>query len=103
MIWQRAIFQPAVYMMASRKRGTLYVGVTSHLQQRIYQHRSGTIEGFTKQYQCKCLVWLEIHTTMEQAIAREKQLKGGSRQDKIFLIEDQNPEWQDLYDVVCLP
>ncbi|HKX80237.1 MAG TPA: GIY-YIG nuclease family protein [Novosphingobium sp.] len=95
-------FQPAVYIVANRRNGTIYVGVTSDLIQRAWQHREGTIEGFTKQYGCKLLVWYELHATMEYAITREKQIKGGSRRRKLALIESANPQWRDLYpDVVA--
>jgi putative endonuclease len=90
--------QPAVYIMASRRNGTLYVGVTSNLPQRVWQHRTGIIGGFTKQYGCKILVWYELHSTMLEAIAREKQIKGGSRKKKLVLIEAMNPTWRDLFD-----
>ena len=84
-------------MMASKPNGTLYVGVTSNSTQRVYQHREGLVDGFTKRYDCKLLVWFELHETMESAIAREKQIKGGSRAKKLALIEDANPQWRDLY------
>jgi putative endonuclease len=90
-------FQPAVYIMANHKNGTIYVGVTSNLHQRAWQHREGVVAGFTKRYGCKRLVWFEFHVTMEHAIAREKQLKGGSRAKKIALIASMNPEWRDLF------
>jgi putative endonuclease len=90
--------QPAVYIMASRRNGTLYVGVTSSLPQRVWQHRTGIIGGFTKLYGCKILVWYELHSTMLEAIAREKQIKGGSRKKKLVLIEAMNPSWRDLFD-----
>jgi putative endonuclease len=90
--------QPAVYMMANRRDGTLYVGVTSNLPQRAWLHRTGAIAGFTKRYRCKILVWYELHATMPNAIAREKQLKGGSRQKKTALIEQLNPSWRDLFE-----
>ncbi len=86
--------------MTNKRNGTLYVGVTSQLPQRAYQHREGRIEGFTKQYGCKQLVWFEMHETMESAILREKQLKGGSRIKKLHLIETANPEWNDLYNAI---
>ncbi len=89
---------PCVYIMASQRNGTLYTGVTSNLVQRIHQHKNGLIEGFTNKYACKLLVWYEQHHTMESAIPREKQIKGGSRRRKIGLIESMNPTWQDLYD-----
>ncbi|MEL7197515.1 MAG: GIY-YIG nuclease family protein [Pseudomonadota bacterium] len=90
-------FQPAVYIMANQKNGTLYVGVTSDLPQRAWQHRESAIEGFTKRYGCKRLVWFEFHSTMESAIKREKQIKGGSRAKKLALIEAMNPEWKYLF------
>jgi putative endonuclease len=90
-------FQPAVYIMANHKNGTLYVGVTSDLPQRAWQHREGAIAGFTQRHGCKRLVWFELHATMEHAITREKQIKGGSRAKKIALIEAANPEWLDLF------
>jgi len=94
-------FQPAVYLMANKRNGTIYVGVTSDLVQRIWQHREGVADGFSKRYGCKLLVWYEVHSTMEYAILREKQLKGGSRQRKVELIENANPQWLDLFAVVC--
>ncbi|WP_086739503.1 GIY-YIG nuclease family protein [Erythrobacter colymbi] len=94
---QNRQFQPAVYIMANHKNGTLYVGVTSDLPRRIWEHREGHVEGFTRRYGCKRLVWFELHATMEHAIAREKQIKGGSRAKKIALIEALNPEWRDLF------
>jgi putative endonuclease len=78
--------QPAVYIMASRQNGTLYIGVTSNLPQRAWQHREGVADGFTARYGCKLLVWFELHETMESAILREKQLKAGSRRKKLALI-----------------
>src|SRR5438128_1337037 len=89
--------QPAVYLMASRPNGTLYVGVTSSLAQRAYQHREGLVGGFTKRYGCKLLVWFEMHVTMQGAIGREKKIKGGSRAKMLGLIEAANPQWRDLY------
>ena len=83
--------------MANRRNGTLYVGVTSDLPKRIWQHREGGIEGFTTRYGCKLLVWFELGGSMESAILREKQVKAGSRQKKLALIEALNPEWRDLY------
>ena len=84
-------------MMTNHRNGTIYVGVTSDLPQRAWQHREGMVEGFTKRYGCKRLVWFELHSTMEHAILREKQIKGGSRKAKIALIESDNPEWKDLF------
>lgn len=90
-------FQPCVYKMANHRGGTLYMGVTSNLVQRVWQYREGEVDGFTKRYGCKKLVWFEQHSTMEHAIAREKQLKAGSRPKKAALIETDNPEWRDLW------
>lgn len=83
--------------MTSKRNGTLYVGVTSQLVQRVYTHRENLLEGFTKRYGCHILVWFEVHDSMESAILREKQLKAGSRKNKLLLIEKDNPEWNDLY------
>jgi putative endonuclease len=79
--------RPTVYIMASRRNGTLYVGVTSDLARRAAEHREGSIAGFAKRYGCKLLVWMEPHERMDEAIAREKQIKSGSRKDKLGLIE----------------
>ena len=87
--------------MASKRNGTLYSGVTSNLIQRVWQHREGVVEGFTKRYSCKLLVWYELADTMEAAILREKQLKGGSRAKKLALIETMNPEWRDLFEDIA--
>ena len=87
----------ATYIMASGRNGTLYVGVTSDLPRRAWEHREGQVAGFTSTYGCKRLVWFELHATMEHAIAREKQIKGGSRAKKIALIEATNPDWRDLF------
>jgi putative endonuclease len=91
------MMQPAVYIMASGRNGTLYTGVTSNLPQRVWQHREGITVGFTQRYGCKMLVWYEMAETMEVAIAREKQAKAGSRAKKLALITGFNPDWQDLY------
>lgn len=90
--------QPTVYILASQRNGTLYIGVTSNLVQRVYQHREILADGFSKQYGVKMLVWFEQHDTMESAIAREKAMKKWHRQWKINLIETHNPEWRDLWD-----
>ena len=87
---------PAVYIMASGFHGTIYIGVTSNLLQRIAQHREGTFGGFTAEYGCRRLVWFEMHGTMESAILREKQLKNWRRDWKLALIEEANPTWRDL-------
>jgi putative endonuclease len=89
--------QPCVYLLASRRNGTLYCGVTSALPQRIWQHQSDLVEGFTKRYGVHRLVWYEVHDSMDSAIRREKAIKNWSRQRKVLLIEAQNPEWRDLY------
>jgi len=83
--------------MANHKNGAIYTGVTSDLPKRVWQHREGVFGGFTKKHHCKPLVWFELHSTMESAILREKQIKGGSRHKKIKLIEANNPEWRDLF------
>ena len=87
--------EPAVYIMASRRNGTLYAGVTSDLVTRVWQHKQGKV-GFTSRYGCKLLVWFEMHGEMLHAIAREKQIKAGSRKKKLALVETMNPDWQDL-------
>jgi predicted GIY-YIG superfamily endonuclease len=90
--------QPVVYIMANKRNGTLYTGVTSNMPRRAYEHREGLIAGFSARYSCKLLVWYEVHETMEYAIAREKQIKGGSRRKKLALIGGMNPQWRDLYE-----
>ncbi|WP_336961901.1 GIY-YIG nuclease family protein [Sphingobium aquiterrae] len=89
-------FAPTIYILASHRNGTLYVGVTSNLMHRLHQHRSGLIEGFTSDYGVKRLVWFETGGSMEEAIHREKQIKAWNRQWKINLIERSNPDWRDL-------
>jgi putative endonuclease len=89
--------QPAVYILASQRNGTLYIGVTSNLVQRIWQHKNKLIKGFTEKYPVTQLVYFEQHSTMYQAIYREKQLKKWLRKWKIELIESQNPYWRDLW------
>ena len=89
--------QPAVYIMASKRNGTLYTGVTSNLPQRAWQHREGVADGFTRRYRCRMLVWFERHDNMEAAIVREKQIKAGSRKKKLALIESFNPQWRDFF------
>jgi putative endonuclease len=88
--------QPAAYIITNKKNGTLYTGVTSNLIARIAQHRDKQLGGFTARYSLKSLVWWEFHETMESAIQREKQLKGGSRAAKIKLIMTKNPDWANL-------
>lgn len=92
--------QPAVYIMANKRNGTLYTGVTSNLIQRVYQHKNSLIKGFSRTYGCKLLVYYEQFESMLDAITREKIIKGGSRKKKMALIEKLNPEWQDLYDTL---
>ncbi|MGH8633831.1 MAG: GIY-YIG nuclease family protein [Burkholderiales bacterium] len=89
--------QPCVYILASRRNGTLYVGVTSGLVKRIWEHKNDVVKGFTERYRVHTLVWFEQHDTMESAIAREKAIKEWKRRWKLELIERQNPEWRDLY------
>lgn len=86
-----------VYMLASRRNGTLYIGVTNDVIQRTYEHMNDLIEGFTKKYRVHRLVWYEVYEDVNAAIAREKQLKGWNRGWKIKLIEKNNPGWNDLY------
>ena len=95
--YPRCMKQPCVYILASQRNGTLYVGVTSNLVQRVWQHKSDLVEGFTKEYGVHVLVWYETHETMESAITREKTLKGWQRKWKLDLIESANPAWRDLY------
>ncbi|KKP66686.1 MAG: endo/excinuclease amino terminal domain-containing protein [Candidatus Moranbacteria bacterium GW2011_GWE1_35_17] len=89
---------PCIYILASERNGTLYVGVTSNLQKRIYEHKNNLVDGFTKKYKVHNLVYYEVCPSMEAAILREKQLKSGSRNKKIKLIEKENTTWCDLYD-----
>ena len=90
--------QPCVYIMASKRYGTLYTGVTANLPRRAFEHREGLVKGFSAKYGCKILVWYELHESMIDAITREKQIKAGSRVKKMALIEELNPEWKDLYE-----
>lgn len=89
-----------IYIMASRRNGTLYIGVTSDLLTRAHQHRNKLIEGFTKEHSCTLLVWFEGHGDIEAARARELQMKKWTRAWKIELIERENPQWRDLYDTL---
>ncbi|MFC6632497.1 GIY-YIG nuclease family protein [Microbulbifer taiwanensis] len=89
--------QPCVYILASKRNGTLYTGVTSNLIQRIWQHKNDFIKGFTTKYGVKTLVWFELHGTMENAINREKTIKNWQRAWKLNLIEKSNRHWRDLY------
>jgi putative endonuclease len=90
--------QPAVNILANKRNGTLYVGVTSDLVKRIWEHKNNMVEGFTKRYHVDDLVWYELHESMECAIMREKRLKDWKRAWKLKLIESKNPDWLDLYD-----
>ncbi len=90
----------AVYIMASKRHGTIYIGVTSNLLRRVYEHRECLVPGFTKTYGCKRLVWFEIYYTMTKAIQREKSLKRWPRDWKANLIERTNPAWDDLYAII---
>ncbi|MEA1889855.1 MAG: GIY-YIG nuclease family protein [Pseudomonadota bacterium] len=88
---------PCVYLLANKRNGTLYTGVTSSLQKRVWEHKNNTFEGFTKKYSVHTLVWYEVHETMETAIQREKAIKNWKREWKIKIIEERNPKWRDLY------
>jgi putative endonuclease len=91
----------AVYMMASGPNGTLYLGVTSNLPKRVWEHREGLVEGFSKQYRVKDLVWYEVHENAVSAITREKQLKKWNRLWKLDLVNRTNPGWRDLFRDIC--
>jgi len=96
-------FQPCVYLLASKRNGTLYIGVTSNLLARIHQHRTGAVRGFTREYAVKQLVWFEQHATMDSAITREKRIKKWNRAWKLELIEAHNPDWRDLAEDLGFP
>lgn len=89
--------QPGVYILASKRNGTLYAGVTSDLVKRVWEHKQDAVAGFTKRYRVHSLVWFELRATMESAIGREKAIKEWKRKWKLELIEQTNPEWRDLY------
>jgi putative endonuclease len=89
-----------VYILASSRNGTLYIGVTSDLPKRVYEHKHGIIDGFTKKYNVHILVYYEAHDNIEEAITREKQIKKWERAWKMRLIEEMNPEWDDLYEQI---
>jgi putative endonuclease len=91
-----------VYMLCSKQYGTLYLGVTSDLVKRIYEHKNNLVDGFTKKYNVHRLIWYEIHESAESAIIREKQIKKWKRAWKLKLIEQTNPKWIDLYENICL-
>jgi putative endonuclease len=90
--------QPAIYILASKRNDTLYTGVTSDLVKRVWQHKNDVVPGFTQKYSVHMLVYYELADEMSAAIAREKQIKGGSRARKLALIESMNSGWRDLYD-----
>ena len=92
-----------VYIMASGRNGTIYIGVTSGLVKRVWQHRTGAIDGFTKEYGCCLLVWYEAHDSIEAARQRELRMKEWKRAWKLREIEGLNPEWDDLFDRIVLP
>lgn len=92
--------QPAVYFLTNKRNGTLYVGVTSNLPARMWQHKTDQLDGFTKKYQIHKLVYFELHNEMTSAIEREKQIKKWRRRWKLDLIINSNPEWNDLYDEI---
>ena len=92
--------QPCVYLLASKRNGTLYAGVTSNLVKRIWEHKHHVVDGFTKKYGVEILGWYEAHETMESAISREKAIKNWKREWKIKVIEMMNPQWLDLYSVL---
>ena len=87
-------------MVASKRNGTLYIGVTSNLAKRVREHKNNVVEGFTRRYGLHRLVWYEVHETMESAIVREKRIKSWRRRWKLELVEATNPDWEDLYDAI---
>ena len=91
-----------VYILCSKRNGTLYIGITSDLIKRLYEHKNDLVNGFTKKYNVHRLVWYEIHESAESAITREKQIKKWKRAWKIKMIEQSNPEWNDLYETICI-
>lgn len=95
--------QPCVYMMASRRNGTIYIGSTTNLPRRVWEHRNDVVPGFTRKYGCHLLVWYEVHEDLEEARFREKRMKEWKRGWKIREIEGFNPEWSDLYERIASP
>ncbi len=89
--------QPCVYILTSKRNGTLYTGVTSNLVKRIWEHKSNVVESFTQKHSVHTLVWYEMHETMDAAIQREKNIKNWKRAWKLKRIEEINPQWRDLY------
>ncbi len=94
------IKQPAVYILARKRNGTLYTGVTSNLVQRVWQHKNNLVDGFSKKYSVHRLIFYELHEEMLPAITREKQIKAWKREWKINLIREQNPQWRDLWEEI---
>jgi len=92
--------QPAIYILTNKPNGTLYTGVTSDIIKRCYIHKEKLTEGFSKKYDCNLLVYYELLADMQSAIQREKQIKAGSRKKKIKLIEEMNPDWNDLWRIL---
>jgi putative endonuclease len=90
-----------VYIICSKRNGTLYIGVTSDLIKRVYEHKNKLADGFSKKYDVHRLVWYESHETVEEAIIREKEIKKWNRRWKLRLIEKDNPEWDDMYETIC--
>ncbi|PTS80626.1 GIY-YIG nuclease [Sphingomonas sp. HMWF008] len=95
--------QAYVYIMASKRNGTIYLGSTLNLPKRVWEHRNDVVEGFTKRYGCKLLVWYEVHESWEEARQRELRMKEWRRSWKLQEIEGLNPEWEDLYDRIAQP
>ena len=93
--------QPAVYLLSNKPNGTLYIGVTSDLPKRVWEHKNKVIKGFSEKYNLTKLVYFELYEDMTQAITREKQLKAGARSTKTGLIESLNPNWEDLFQDIC--
>ncbi|HEY6027646.1 MAG TPA: GIY-YIG nuclease family protein [Pseudolabrys sp.] len=91
-----------VYIMANKRNGTLYIGMTDNLARRVWEHRDGTIDGFTKAYDVKLLVWFEEHPSRESAFTRERQMKKWNRHWKLQAIEGRNPEWRDLWEEIAM-
>ncbi len=98
---KKAIKKFHVYILCNKRNGTLYVGVTSNLLKRVFEHKNNLVDGFTKKYNVHRLVWYETHETSESAIGREKQIKKWNRAWKLSLIEENNPQWTDLYNNIC--
>ena len=94
--------RPCVYILASRRNGTLYVGVTADLTRRIWEHRTGAVSSFTRHYAVHTLVFAEFHETLESAIQREKRIKKWRREWKLELIERANPQWHDIYNELAI-